>query len=90
MTASFSPGHELAAHNYEVCDLNHPLRYNTCWKYKSKLEEMAVELITAKKIIQLLQEDLNTYMERPRPKSGNLYPPPLQIKTTYPPEHQTG
>jgi hypothetical protein len=77
MTESLSRGHDLAAHNYEVCDVNHPLRYNTCWKYKSKLEEMAVELITTKKIIELLQEELNTYKDLTPPstsqKVSNVY-----------------
>ena len=34
-----------------------------CFKYKCELEELTEELITTKKIIQLLQEDLNTYKD---------------------------
>jgi len=72
-----SGSHELSAHNYEVCDVNQPLRCNTCWKYKSELDEKVVELTTAWKIIQLLQEDLNMVKNLTPPstsyKRGNLH-----------------
>ena len=68
MAEGLSRGHELVVHNYKVSDVNQPHRCNSCLKYKSELEEMTVELITARKIIQLLQEDLNTYKD-PTPPS---------------------
>ena len=52
---------ESADLNYKVINVNQPPRCSSCLKYKSELEEIAEELITAKKIIQLLQDDLNTY-----------------------------
>jgi hypothetical protein len=70
MAEGLSRGHELAAHNYKFSDVNQPHRCNTCLKYKSELEEMAVELTTARKIIQLLQEDLNTYKDPTLPSTS--------------------
>ena len=60
MAEGLSRDCELAAHNCKISDVNQLFRCNSCWKYKCELEEMAGELITARKIIQLLQEDLNT------------------------------
>ena len=50
---------ELATHNCKVGDKNQPFKCNSCFKYKCELEELTQRLIT-KKIIHLLQEDLNT------------------------------
>ena len=50
----------LAAYKCKVNDVNQQSRCNSCLKYKCELEEMAEELISVRKIIQLLQDDLNT------------------------------
>jgi hypothetical protein len=50
----------LTAYKYKVSDVNQQFRCNFCLKCKCELEEMAEELISARKIIQLLQDDLNT------------------------------
>jgi len=52
---------KLATHNSKVSDVDQLFRCNSCFKYNCELEELTQELITTKKIIQLLQEDLNTY-----------------------------
>ena len=44
-------------------DINQQSNCIHCLKYKSELEELTQELLPAKKIIQLLQEDRNTYKE---------------------------
>jgi len=61
MAEGLSDDSELATHNYKISDVNQPFRCNSYFKYKCELEELTEELITMKKIIQLLQEDLNTY-----------------------------
>ena len=68
MAEELSRGHESVFQNYKISKVNQPHRCNSCFKYKSELEEMAVELRTARKIIQLLQEDLHTYKD-PTPTS---------------------
>jgi len=54
---------ELATHNCKVSDVHQPSRCSSCFKYKCELEELTQGLITTKKIIQLLQEHLNTYKD---------------------------
>jgi len=54
---------QASVYNYKVRSVNQPTERSSCLKYKSEWEEMADELIAAKKIIQLLQEDLNTYKD---------------------------
>jgi len=54
---------DLATHNCKVSDVKQPPRCNSCFKNKCELEELTQELLTTKKIIQLLQEDLNTYKD---------------------------
>jgi hypothetical protein len=54
---------ELATYNCKVSDVKRPLRCNSLFKYKCELKELTQELLTTKKIIQLLQEDLNTYKD---------------------------
>jgi hypothetical protein len=51
----------LAAYKRKVNDVNQQFRCNSCLKYKCELGEMAEELISARKIIQLLQDDLKTF-----------------------------
>ena len=53
----------LTAHKYKISDVNQQFRRNFCLKYKCELVEMAEELISARKIIQLLQDELNTYKD---------------------------
>jgi predicted nucleic acid binding AN1-type Zn finger protein len=53
----------LATHNSEVSNVKEPPRCNSFFKYRCELEELTRELLTTKKIIQLLQEDLNTYKD---------------------------
>ena len=53
----------LAAYKRKVNDVNQQFRHNSCLKYKCELEEMAEELTSASKIIQLLQDDLNTFKD---------------------------
>ena len=60
MAEGLSGHNELATHNYKISDVNQAFRCSSCFKYKCELEELTEELITMKKIIQLLQEDLNT------------------------------
>jgi uncharacterized protein involved in tolerance to divalent cations len=60
MAEGLSRDYELAAHNCKISDVNQTLRCNSCFNYKYELEELTEELLTAKKIIQLLQEVLNT------------------------------
>jgi len=61
MAEGLSSNYELATNNCKISDVNQLFRYNSCFKYKSEFEELTEELITTKKIIQLLQEDLNPY-----------------------------
>ena len=49
--------------NYNLTSVNQPPQCSSCIKYKSEWEEIVEELETAKKIIQLLQEDLNTFKD---------------------------
>jgi len=58
---------DLATLNYKVRSVNQPTECSSCLKYKREWEEKADELITAKKIIQLPQEDLNTYKDLTTP-----------------------
>jgi hypothetical protein len=51
--------HELALNNCNVSGVNQLIMCNSCLKYKDELEIVVQELKTAKKIIQLLQDDLN-------------------------------
>jgi hypothetical protein len=62
---------ELATHNCKVSDVNQLIRCNSCFKYKCELEELTQEPITTKKIIQLLQEDLNTYKDLTSSRTPN-------------------
>jgi len=61
MAEGLSSDYELANHNCKISDANQLFRCNSCFKYKCELEELTEELLTTKKIIQLLQQDLNTY-----------------------------
>jgi len=61
MTEGLSSDSELATKNCKIRDVNQPFRCNSCFKYKCEMEELTEELITMKKIIQLLEEELNTY-----------------------------
>jgi len=54
---------ESVAFNYKLTNVNQPPKCSSCLKYKSEWEEVVEELVTAMKIIQLLQEDLNTYKD---------------------------
>jgi len=49
--------------NYNLTSVNQPPQCSSCIKYKSEWEEIVEELETAKKIIQLLQEDPNTFKD---------------------------
>ena len=60
MAEGLSSDYELPTNNCKISDVNQPFRCNSCFKYKCELE-LTEELITMKKIIQLLQEGLNTY-----------------------------
>jgi hypothetical protein len=62
---------DFAAHNYKVSDVNQTFSCSSCFKYKSDLEEMVEELITARKIIQLLQKDLNNYKDLTLPSTSD-------------------
>ena len=46
--------------NYTESDVKQKLSCNNCIEYQHKLEELILELSSAKKIIQLLEEDQNT------------------------------
>jgi hypothetical protein len=54
---------ESSTHNWEVSEVKQSHKCNTCFKYKGELEEMTKELLTSKKIIHLLLEDLNTFKD---------------------------
>ena len=54
---------ESVTFQYKISNVNQPPKCSSCLKYKSEWEEVVEELETAKKIIQLLQEDLNTYKD---------------------------
>jgi hypothetical protein len=54
---------ELSTHNCKVSDVKQPPSCSSCFKYKCELEELTQELLTTKKIMQLLQEDVNTYKD---------------------------
>jgi hypothetical protein len=54
---------ESSTHNWEVSEVKQSHKCNTCIKYKGELEEITNELLTSKKIIQLLLEDLNTFKD---------------------------
>ena len=54
---------ELVSLNYTESDVNQQSSCNYCFKYKCELEELTQELLSAKKIIQLLEEDRNTYKD---------------------------
>ena len=49
--------------NWEVSEVKQSHKCNTCFKFKGGLEEMTKELLTSKKIIQLLLEDRNTFKD---------------------------
>jgi len=51
----------LVSQNCAKNDVKQKLSCNSCVEYQYKLEELVLELSSAKKIIQLLQEDQNTY-----------------------------
>ena len=53
----------LAAYKHNVNYVNQQFRCNSSLKYKCELEEMAEELTSARKIIKLLQYDLNTFKD---------------------------
>jgi hypothetical protein len=63
MAAVLSHVSELVPLNCTESDVNQQSSCNYCFKYKCELEELTQELLSAKKIIQLLQEDLNTYKD---------------------------
>ena len=63
MAVGLSCDHVLDAYKHKVNYVNQESRCNSCSKYKCELEEMAEELISARKIIQLLQDDLNTFKD---------------------------
>jgi hypothetical protein len=63
MAAGLSHEGELVPHNYKESDVNQQFSCNYCFKYKCELKELTQEPLSAKKIIQLLQEDLNTYKD---------------------------
>ena len=72
MVEDLSRDYELATHNCKTGAVNQPLKCNSCFKYKCELEELTEELLTMKKIIQLLQEDLITYKDHTSARtSGN-------------------
>jgi len=54
---------ESAAFQHKISNVNLPPKCSSCLKYKREWEEVVEELETAKKIIHLLQEDLNTYKD---------------------------
>ena len=70
MAEGFASVCESAALNCKVKSVDRQTKCSSCLKYKSEWEEMAEELITAKKkIVQLPQEDLNTYKDLARPRA---------------------
>jgi hypothetical protein len=52
---------ESVSQNCTESDVKQQSSCNYCVKYKCELEELILELSSAKKIIQLLQEDQNTH-----------------------------
>ena len=71
MTEGLSSDSELATKNCKIRDVNQPFRCNSCFKYKCEMEELTEELITMKKIIHMLQEDLNTYKGLTSPRMSD-------------------
>jgi hypothetical protein len=63
MAAALFRVDELLSQNCTVSDVKQQSNCNDCVKYKCELEELTQELSAAKKIIQLLQEDLNTRID---------------------------
>ena len=63
MAATLSRVDELVSVNCTESDVNQQSSCNYCLKYKYELEELTQELLSAKKIIQLLQEDRNAYKD---------------------------
>jgi superfamily II helicase len=61
MAAIQSGMNKLVSQNCAKSDVKQKLSCNSCVEYQCKLEELVLELSSAKKIIQLLQEDQNTY-----------------------------
>ena len=61
MAAILSRGDELVSRNCTGTDVKQQSSCNYCVEYQYKLEEFTLELSSAKKIIQLLQEDQNTH-----------------------------
>jgi dTDP-4-amino-4,6-dideoxygalactose transaminase len=51
----------LAAYKCKVNNVYQQFRRNSCLKYKCELEEMAEELTSVRKIIQLFQDNLSTF-----------------------------
>ena len=60
MAAALSRVGEMDSLNCTKSYINQQSTCNYCFKYKCELEELTQELLSAKKIIQLLQEDRNT------------------------------
>jgi len=54
---------KLVLQNCAKSDVKQKLSCNSCVEYQYKLEEFVLELSSVKKIIQLLQEDQNTYSD---------------------------
>jgi len=71
MAEELSSDYELATHNCKTSDVNQQFRCNSCFKCKCELEELTEELITMKKIIHMLQEDLNTYKGLTSPRMSD-------------------
>jgi hypothetical protein len=63
MAAALSRVDELVSQNCTVSDVKQQSNCNDCVKYECELEELTQELSSAKKIIQLLQEELNTRID---------------------------
>jgi len=61
MAAILSRVDESVSQSCKESDVKQQLSCNYCVKYKCELEELILELSSAKKIIQLLQEDQNTH-----------------------------
>ena len=60
MAAIQSCTEKSISQNHTESDVKQKLSCNNCIEYQHKLEELILELSSAKKIIQLLQEDQNT------------------------------
>jgi len=61
MAAILSRVDESVSQNSTESDVKEQSSCTYCEKYQYKLEELILELSSAKKIIQLLQEDQNTH-----------------------------